>query len=348
MHRRVERFQPVAAEIDVGELCGKLRGDRRQIVDRHLMLSRGGAEREEPLLGSFQFARVELAAAQRQLRARGGPLPDCRARRRARRRSLRAGPAPPPTSAPGAGRARRARGSAKRSPPTISCASVRSPAIFSARIRNCRRSASRASSPDFRRELRQAPRRRREDIRRRAREASIAALKLCGLRLRAPSARGSGLPPRRRPARAGRKHRAAGGALRAPTSARSSCWPWISTSSAPIALSSETPQGWSLTKARVLPSAVCTRRRMSAPSAVDAVLREEREHRMIGRRLEDRGDLPALRAGAHQRRVAARAERERQRIEQNGFAGAGLAGQHASARRRTRCRGGRSERYPGR
>ena len=87
-----------------------------------------------------------------------------------------------------------------------------------------------------------------------------------------------------------------------------------------------------MTKARVLPSAVCTRRRMTRAVRLDAVLGEQLECRVIGRRLEDRRDLAALRAGAHQRRVAARAKRQRQRIEQDGFAGAGLAGQHRQPR----------------
>ena len=47
--------------------------------------------------------------------------------------------------------------------------------------------------------------------------------------------------------------------------------------------------------------------------------------------LEDRGHLALLGAFAHQRRFAARAEREREGIEQDRFAGAGLAGQRREA-----------------
>ncbi len=50
-------------------------------------------------------------------------------------------------------------------------------------------------------------------------------------------------------------------------SARSSCWPWISTSARPSVRSVCTLTGWSLTKARVRPSAIWTRRRMRSPSA---------------------------------------------------------------------------------
>ena len=41
--------------------------------------------------------------------------------------------------------------------------------------------------------------------------------------------------------------------------------------------------------------------------------------------------LTVLGALAHQRRLAARAERQRERIEQDRFAGAGLAGQRGEA-----------------
>ena len=53
---------------------------------------------------------------------------------------------------------------------------------------------------------------------------------------------------------------------------------------------------------------------------------------MVGRHVEDGGDLALLGAMADQAGVAARAERQRQGIEQDGFAGAGLAGQHRQAR----------------
>jgi hypothetical protein len=53
---------------------------------------------------------------------------------------------------------------------------------------------------------------------------------------------------------------------------------------------------------------------------------------MAGRHLEHRGDLPLLRALTHQRGVAARAQRQREGVEQDRLAGAGLAGQHRQAR----------------
>ena len=52
---------------------------------------------------------------------------------------------------------------------------------------------------------------------------------------------------------------------------------------------------------------------------------------MPARQFEHRGDLPLRLPLAHQRGVAARAQGERERIEQDRFAGAGLAGQHGKA-----------------
>ena len=59
----------------------------------------------------------------------------------------------------------------------------------------------------------------------------------------------------------------------------------------------------------------------------------ERARRMRRRQLEGRGHLSLLGAMAHQGGIAARAERQREGIEQDGLAGAGLAGQHREAGR---------------
>src|SRR3978361_444382 len=53
--------------------------------------------------------------------------------------------------------------------------------------------------------------------------------------------------------------------VEASTSARSSCWPWISTNAAPTAFRVCTEIDWSLMKARVRPSASWTRRRIISP-----------------------------------------------------------------------------------
>src|SRR3954452_23363558 len=64
-----------------------------------------------------------------------------------------------------------------------------------------------------------------------------------------------------RPAKASSRRRW----VAASTSARSSCWPWISTKAAPTAFSVCTLIDWSLMKARVRPSANWTRRRIISP-----------------------------------------------------------------------------------
>ena len=68
-----------------------------------------------------------------------------------------------------------------------------------------------------------------------------------------------------------------------------------------------------------------------AVSIVEAVVGEDRRRRMPLRHVEHRGDLALLGAVAHQAGIAAAAERQREGIEQDGFARAGLAGQHREA-----------------
>ena len=64
---------------------------------------------------------------------------------------------------------------------------------------------------------------------------------------------------------------------------------------------------------------------------VDGVFGKQRAGRMVARHVEDGDDLALCRAMAHQRGIAARAKRQRQRIEQDGFAGTGFTGQHGKA-----------------
>src|SRR5665647_2091144 len=52
---------------------------------------------------------------------------------------------------------------------------------------------------------------------------------------------------------------------------------------------------------------------------------------MLGGDLEHGDDLALLHALAHQALVAARAERQREGVEENRLAGAGLAGEHGQA-----------------
>ena len=64
----------------------------------------------------------------------------------------------------------------------------------------------------------------------------------------------------------------------------------------------------------------------------EAVLVEQGEGRVAGGNLEGDADRRLPLPAAHQRALRAHAEREPQRIEQDRFAGPGLAGEHAEAR----------------
>ncbi len=94
---------------------------------------------------------------------------------------------------------------------------------------------------------------------------------------------------------------------------------------------SVTLDGWSLTKTRVRPSAVCTRRRMMSPSSSSAFSARMARAGWLLRHVEDGRHLALCRAVAHQRGVAARAERQRESVEKDGFAGARLAGEDGEA-----------------
>ena len=64
---------------------------------------------------------------------------------------------------------------------------------------------------------------------------------------------------------------------------------------------------------------------------VEAVVAEDGRGRMPLRNIEHRGDLALLDAVTDEAGIAAAAERQRERIEQNGFARTGLAGQNRKA-----------------
>ena len=78
--------------------------------------------------------------------------------------------------------------------------------------------------------------------------------------------------------------------------------------------------------------------------AAEIVIGEHPARRMAFGEIEGGDHLALLGAFAHQRGFAAGAERQREGIEQDRFAGAGLAGQRGKAADRNRCRGGRSGR----
>ena len=150
-------------------------------------------------------------------------------------------------------------------PATASWASRRSPATFSTCIMAVRRSASVVSSDGSGLSLRNSSTAwRSQSASRCARSTSARCVASSSSRVRrsfhslASAAASLSRSPK---ASSSRRWVAAS------TSARSSCWPWISTSATPSVRSACTLTGWSLTKARVRPSANCVRRRISSSSA---------------------------------------------------------------------------------
>ena len=67
------------------------------------------------------------------------------------------------------------------------------------------------------------------------------------------------------------------------------------------------------------------------PGIVEPVVAEDHRGRMALRDIEHRGDLPLFDAVTDKAGVAAAAERKRECVEEDGFAGAGFAGQHRKA-----------------
>src|SRR5581483_9316646 len=102
------------AGIDQRDVGGVFLRQRREVVDRHIVFAPGGAQREQPLLDLLKL---------------GGIVIGCALRRSSRR-----------IAAENAG-------TDELAPVSVSCASRRSPATFSACIMVARRSASVVSSP---------------------------------------------------------------------------------------------------------------------------------------------------------------------------------------------------------
>src|SRR5471032_2914490 len=65
----------------------------------------------------------------------------------------------------------------------------------------------------------------------------------------------------------------------------------------------------------------------------DISIASEDERGVIGKKIENRGHMPLRLSLADESAVAARSKRQRQRVEQNGFAGAGFAGENRQSRR---------------
>ena len=115
---------------------------------------------------------------------------------------------------------------------------------------------------------------------------------------------------------------------------RSSCWPWISTASAPRSRSRPAGTLAPPTKARLPPSLFSVRRTISGspgsgsmPCSSSSAMRRMAGGSSISAETDAASCPPRTSAG-----VGPRAERQAERVEQDRLAGAGLAGEHAEAR----------------
>ena len=126
------------------------------------------------------------------------------------------------------------------------------------------------------------------------------------------------------------------------------CWPWIATSRAPSSASCASVAGRPLIHARLLPCASSTRRsRSSSPSLPSSCSASHARTAGRVRDVELRGELRAFGARAQLAQLEAVAQQQAERVEQDRLAGAGLAGEHGEARRRTRRRAPRRRRSCG-
>ena len=84
-------------------------------------------------------------------------------------------------------------------------------------------------------------------------------------------------------------------------------------------------------KARLLPSAPCTRRRISASSVSMPLSASNANTGWLPGEIEDGRHLALACAAPHQRGIASAANGEREGVEQDRLAGAGLPGEHGQA-----------------
>ena len=116
---------------------------------------------------------------------------------------------------------------------------------------------------------------------------------------------------------------------------RSSCWPWISTASAPMSRSSAGGHRRRRRRRRGCRRRALSVRRRSSGSPGSRSMpcsASKAADRVAGRQVDLGRDRGRVLARADQPAVGARAQRQAERVEQDRLAGAGLAGQHAKAR----------------
>ena len=321
---------------------------RCKFIHRNVVFAARRAEREQPLLDALQFGRIEIGSAQAPLRdgARVSSSAVSAASSAFTAGStsagrLRCAPLQPADRAPKApapaNRCRRSRrglraGPRRPSPPASSRCAVR-------RARSPRRPAAQAC---------QAPRPRgaasRASRLARSTSARCASAAACACAPRLPQRfdrRGVVLKPaegieqrgdasRHRPVRARRAGRGS-----RPARCRAAC-------------STCTLTGWSLTKARVRPSASCTRRRISSSSRGDVVRREQARAPDASRATSNTAVTWPCSAPCRTSACVAAAARAPARKHRAGSTCRRRSRRSARpARRRNRCRAGRSGRCRG-
>ena len=304
------------------------RGQRIEPVDRHVVFARRRAQREQPLLDAFELARIVVGGGERRLEM-GARLVErvqrgvecltagsisagaCAVRRSSRR-----------TAAASVG-------TGDCAPATASCASRRSPATFSTCIMAVRRSASAVSSAGSGTEPSQLLDRVAQPV-----GLALRALDVGAVRGQLLLARAAILPqPRHRRRLAIEVAKG----IEQPAMGRGVDQRAVVVLAVDLdQRRAERPQRLHAHRLVVDEGAGAAVGELHAPQdqlvvGLDAVVGDQRAHRMVARQLERRRHLPLLRAMAHQRGVAARAERQREGIQQDRLAGAGLAGEHGKA-----------------
>ena len=320
----IERREPLGPGIDEREVGGMARGKRGELVDRHIVFARGRAQRKQPLLDALELARIAVGNAQglfevcaRLLQRGEGGIE--RLDRRPDQGLRLFGPAFEPAQGRGEHRHRLAAG--KRL--------MRGAQILGDFFRLHHRRApigKRGLLARLRRKARQLLDRMPQPVGLALCAFDLGAVacdRVFGRALRAPGLRyirrlafkpAIGVEQQ---AMGGRINQRAGVVLAVDLDERRA----------------EALQGLHAHRLIVDEGAGAAVGELRAPQDQltvrgDVMRRQQRPCRVLAGQLERRRHLTLLRALAHQARIAARAEREREGIEQDRLAGAGLAGQH--------------------
>ena len=322
-------LQLIRAGIDQRDVGDEFGGQRRQPVDRRRIFARGGAQRKQPLLDALQFGRIEIGRDQGCAEMLVGLFQRVdrdidRLHRRLDQRG-RIGGAAFQAAYGGGQRRHRRMGAADRllRLAQVACDLLALHHDGAASGERRLLAVLRLQRLQFVGGVAQIVR-----LAGGAFHAGAMRVERACWRCAAPP---TAFPAPRPLSPARRRRRATAGASRHRPARARHAGRGSRPATAPTAFRVCTLIDWSLMKARVRPSASCTRRRDHLAGIVEAVLGKDLCGRMAARDIEGGRHLALLRAMAHQTRIAAAAERQRERIEQDGFARAGLAGQHREA-----------------